>query len=431
MPPMPMRKRTLTKTLTVELKPIPQGVIQGNKALAESFGLDIERLNDPLYFQPTEADYVDVPVRMLSATDVQSKMFNFGHKNGEPLKKACEKKMFDGLVILKDHDMTVDNWMGKTHSTFWDTTTPGAPAGVTGMMRLDKKADPKTVRGVLTGMLDSVSVTIAFDFEPSHPKMDEFDFYMAMGSEVDGVTVQALVTDINRVYELSLVWTGADQYAKVPGKDGAIHTPGVSNSQSFKEGHMDPKKLAALLGLDPETATAESLEAFLKQFSGVKAEVESLKTQLTTATEAATAAKTEIESLTATVAELTPLKEANAALVAEVAELKPKAELGDAHFAAQKAEALRIYNLALGTKAEESMAKVIKDSTDISVVEGFIKTFTDQADTVAPMTCQSCGSKEIKRKASKDAGHQSNDTQTLVSSFEQKRLEQTLGGMHR
>ena len=420
--------RSLTKTLKISLKPIDKGVIQGNRALAESLGLDVALLDDPLYFQPTDADYINVPVRMLTATSVQNQMFNFGHLNGEPLKKACEKKMFDGLVILKDHDLTVENWLGKTHSTFWDTTTPGAPAGVTGMMRLDKKSDPKVVRGVLSGMLDSVSVTIGFDYEPSHPKMDEFDFYMSMGSVVDGVLVQALVTDVTRVYELSLVWTGADQFAKVPGEDGAIHVPGVSNSQSFKEGLMDPKKLAALLGLDPETATAESLEAFLKQFAGTKPEIENLKTkltgletQLTTANETVTTLTSANEALKL---EVEPLKQ-------EVESLKPQAEMGLAHLEAQRQEALRIYGIAVGDKKEESLTKVITEAKDLATLAGFIKTFTDQADAIAPLACQKCGSVELSRKASKDDGHKSNDLTNATSRLELKRLENTVSAMHR
>ena len=93
--------RNLVKQLKVDIQRLDAKTIQGSKSLAESFGLTETQLNDPLFFTPTESDYVFVPVRMLSATEVQHKMFNFGHNGGEALRLAAEKGMFNGLRILR------------------------------------------------------------------------------------------------------------------------------------------------------------------------------------------------------------------------------------------------------------------------------------------------------------------------------------------
>ena len=181
---------------------------------------------------------------------------------------------------------------------------------------------------------------------------------------------------------------------------------------------MDPKKLAALLGLNPETATLESLEAHPKTAQ------ETLAAQTTQVTELQAKATT----LEANLAEANTKVET---LSAEVTSLKPQAEMGVAHFEAQKAEALRIYGLAVGDKKDESMLKLMEEAKDLATLQGFIKTFTEQAEALAPLTCQKCGCTDVGRKASNDTGHKGTDNQVNMSAFELQRLESTLEVMHR
>src|ERR1700761_9619291 len=130
--------RTLTKTLTAgfTLRESDKKSLRQSLELATDFDL-------AQYLQPKDSDYVMIPVRALSATDVQNKMFNFGHGGGGPLRNAVNQ--FNNLVVLKDHNMSVDSWLGTTEQAYWDNSTD-IPPGVNVMLKVDTKADPKTAR---------------------------------------------------------------------------------------------------------------------------------------------------------------------------------------------------------------------------------------------------------------------------------------------
>ena len=190
---------------------------------------------------------------------------------------------------------------------------------------------------------------------------------------------------------------------------------------------MDPKKLAALLGLDPETAT-EALEARMKELLAISQEVAQLRALVTEKDAIATSLNGELTvaktSLKAATAELTEHK-------AQIESLKPQAEMGQAHFTAQREEALRLYKLAKGDKAEEAVSTTISNAADLKTVEGFIATFRDEAEKIAPLACTKCGGTSLSRKATKDDGHSTSDANSPLNQFELKRLESTLGHMHR
>lgn len=391
-------KHNMTRQVSLKLTPIAPSEA---KALATSMGLSLSSPDPSMadgglqtFLSPTEADYIYIPVRALTAACVQSDTINFGHLGGKALQEAVTK--FNDLPVLKDHQFSVDNWIGRTQGAFWDTSTPGAPPGVTLMMKVDAKADPKCARGLVSGMLDSVSVTVQFDFEPSHPNMKPEDFFWKMGEVVDGKTVQALVTDVTRLYELSVVWQGADVYAKSVKEDG-IHTPGLSHqlpTQPTPKEELPMKNLAKRLGLAEGDHSEEQLMAALED--SFKAAATTLETQVT-------ALKAEVETkdaaVTALTTEVTELKAAVEPIKAELETLKPKATLGDTFLSEQRAEAARLYAIVSDGKQDASLAKLISEAS-LETAKGFIATFGPQAEAIAPLCCQSCGSKSVSRKAS-------------------------------
>jgi hypothetical protein len=364
---------------------------------------------------------------MLSATPVQNGTISFAHQDGKALQDAVD--LFSNLTILKDHMFSVDNWLGRTEGAFWDTTTAGAPFGITGMMRLDTKSDPKVVRGLLSGALDSVSVTISFDYEKSHPKMNDSEFFMNLGEVVDGKTVQALVTKINRVYELSVVWQGADQFAKTV-NDGTINTPGIPNSQSLqpttsslKEESVDPKKLAALLGLTlgdnpTEAQITEALQESLKKHK-------ELETKLTETATAAAELQTQVTALTTAVTDKT---NEVTALNTTVEELKPQAELGTKFLADTRSEALRLYNLCEDKKATPAMQTLIGNA-NLEVAQSFIGTYKDRAEQIAPLKCTKCGCTELSRQAAKQQDV-TPDNKTVATGPKADRLKANVASIH-
>lgn len=408
--------KVLTETLTMGFKLELNDTLR--KSLSESLAIDPGEMMD--YLQPKDADYVRIPVRALSATAVQGDTINFGHNNGQPLKDAVA--MFDGLTILKDHMFSVDNWVGHTEKPVWDDSTPDIPAGVNLMLVVDTKADPKTARGLISGDLNSVSVTVSFEWEKSHPKMSDMDFYFHMGEVVDGKRVQALVTKITRLYEISVVWQGADKYAKKVNDDGTIDVPGTSNSESgIQGGVVDPKKLAELLGLKLENPTeqtiTEALQAQGQTLATAQAELTAAKTKATEAETKVTQLTTDLTAKTTEVETLTN----------KVKELEPKATLGDTFVSEQRAEALKLYNLVEGDKATDAMRQLIKDAS-LDVAKSFINSYKERAEQVAPLKCTKCGG-EVSRKSSQSQNVNDPETPGLDKA-QAERLKQSVASIH-
>jgi hypothetical protein len=348
------------------------------------------------FLQPKDSDYVMIPVRALSATEVQSRMFNFGHLGGGPLRNSISE--FNNLIILKDHDMSVDNWIGTTEQAYWDQSAD-IPPGVNVMMKVDTKADPKTARGLISGALNSVSVTVSFDYEPSHPDMNEMDFVMNLGQEVDGKTVQALITGIKRVYELSTVWSGADVYAKT--SNGGPPPKPLSQSLHLalptenKEKAVDLKKVAALLSLQLAEPTEEDVNvgitALVAKASTTKTELDTLKTELE-------AKKTEVAELNTKVGtfqvEITTLKTGQA-------ELAKEAEVGKAFLKTQREEAVRLYTLVENKDVSPAMVEMLKNST-LEIAQSFVVSYSKRAEQIAPLKCSVCqnATSDVSRRSS-------------------------------
>lgn len=108
------------------------------------------------------------------------------------------------------------------------------PSGIDAMVLIDAKTNPKIARGVLMGSVFSNSVTIDFDWIPSHEFENEEDFYMSIGKlHTDGKMVRRIVTKIHDYFESSLVWLGADPYAKAIDNEGDLVNIDVSNVYEY------------------------------------------------------------------------------------------------------------------------------------------------------------------------------------------------------
>jgi len=397
------------------------------------------------FLKPDDRDYIHVPIRALSAAPVQGGILDFSYKGGLALKAAVP--MFNQLTIFKDHNLTVDTWLGKTSGAYWDEATPGVPPGVNMMLDVDTKADPKTARGLISGALDSGSVTIKLNYEQSHPDMEPDEFMTRLGELCDGEVVRALVTEVVRCMEYSVVWQGADVFAKVISEDGKIHTPGrasnsLSHQRSQENNKMDWTKLALLLGLSlGENVTQESFEAAVKAqninvsaLAAAQVELTTVKTTLTATEAKLTAAETQVAELTTSVTKATADLAASAAqvtaLTAKVADLTPKAELGAVLLTETRAEALRLYNLVEAGKATDALRSLIGNA-DLSVARSFVQSYKDRAEQIAPLKCCDCGSINLSR----GTAQQNNDmpdgtTNAGKSKLESEQLKAALASLH-
>jgi hypothetical protein len=400
--------------------------------------MDMER-----YMNPQESDYIHVPIRALTATSVQGGIIDFGYNKGKALKEAVP--MFNGLTVFKDHEWSVDKWLGLTSGAYWDEITPGAPPGVNMMLDVDSVADPKAARGLLTGALNSGSVTIKFDYEQSHPDLSKDDFLMQLGDTVNGQVVRALVTKVTRLMEYSVVWQGADHFAKVIGDDGKIHTPGQSSNSlslnpSQENPEMDLKQLCVLLGLTNlgDNVTLDAVGAAVKSqniTATALAEAVTAKTtaeaSLATAQTELSAEKTKVTELTESVNKLTTDLAASTTqattLQNKVKELTTLAEVGTTFLATTRTEALRLYNLVENDKGSDSMRALIQGS-DLSVAQSFVTSYKDRAEQVAPLKCTACGSTQLSRGNAIPA--EVPPVETAPSQLETERLKSSLASIH-
>lgn len=169
--------------------------------------------------EPREEDFVKQPFRLLSSTIVGGgtwKATDFSR--ADVLKRSVN--MLNGKTVYKDHVQAVDNWAGIVAGVKWsDSFTQDngliVPAGIDGILAIDAKTNPKLARGVKLGAIYSNSVTIEYEWEPSHDFENERDFFYRLGEMgSDGTMIRRIVTHILGYQETSLVSLGADPFAK-------------------------------------------------------------------------------------------------------------------------------------------------------------------------------------------------------------------------
>lgn len=266
-------------------------------------------VNDPKFYEgisakdviPKEEDFIEVPFRLLSATTVGAgtwKATDFS--DATMLKKSMDK--LNNKPVYKDHETDLDNWVGIVRGTKWtESTTQGGikvPAGIDGLLAIDAKTNPKIARGVLLGSIFSNSVTVEFSWEMSHEFENEWDFYENVGKMgKDGKMIRRVVKEISNYHETSLVWLGADPFAKAVAEDGTLNHIDVGSVYEFtkqsygkvdkvdlkeetedvKSYLRDNKKLVINFALDKNTLslarknkveqnTQEEMEKFLAAF---------------------------------------------------------------------------------------------------------------------------------------------------------------------
>lgn len=446
----------------------------GGDVTAESFSWIY---NDPKFFKdvsksdvlPRPEDFMVVPFRLLSATIVGAgswKATDFS--NSDVLRESMP--MLNNKPVFKEHNFDLDNWVGFVQGTTWapasDATKNGltipVPPGINGMIAIDIKTNPKLARGVATGVINSNSVTVVFDFEMSHDFSSEDEYFSQIGMVADdGKMVTRKVTRIREYYETSLVFLGADPFAKAFKEDGGLNDIDISNvRQEFMlkypsfDGVDDKEKnrknyrigfelTDGIISLSRNSAKQlekptekpqkmkELIIAFIASFGqhfNLKAGDEPTEAQMiehmkklsfekdddkaktaelvaagelffTKAKETGGDSVKAITTVDALLEKVTFIKADDAKKLENIASLEANAKIGQDFLNLKREEGKRLYKLAAGSDKKDSVISMFDKATS-DELDGLISLHTKSATAKFVPTCQKCQSHDVTFQSS-------------------------------
>lgn len=359
------------------------------------------------------------------------------------LKPSMKKLM--AQAVYTNHEQIVGNEVGVVYEVFWEKAKEQdgfeIPAGINVRLKLDGKSNPKLVRSINSDppSVHSVSVTIAFKWEKSHPELSDDQFWSQVGTYTDkGELIRRMVTEVFSYEEISLVPHGADPYAQKINDDGKLNNPAYADNHyqfsaeeySTMGHHFDWKNygveklsmnkgaaiptpikninnstqndetmnkellefLRSKLGLAANTTEAQviaELQSKLPILIAAGADVTRLTGELTTANSELSALKTKYPEGTMVVT-----KEEHATLSAA----KENQATATAALTGIRAEVLKLYHLTVGgaDKADASLVKLIGDA-NYDTATALLKQYEAAADKEHALSCEDCGSKKVSR----------------------------------
>ena len=163
-------------------------VSQGSSASCVSKEGLPEQISLGLYKPPKDMSYdvenlpsfIDCTYRLLSACIVNKEWYPTEFSE-EVLKESIP--LLQGQSLYADHYSSVRNVVGSVAEAYWDESFMQegikVPAGINGVLRVDAKSNENLARGMLMTppSVHSNSVTVTFEWKPSHGFEDIWDFY--------------------------------------------------------------------------------------------------------------------------------------------------------------------------------------------------------------------------------------------------------------
>lgn len=431
--------------------------IAGGHVDNQKFGLfDSSQPNYTTYYpdvtaedlNPTDDEFVKPVFRMLSMTTVHAQWNPISFAKKGVLKDAMN--MLIGQTVNVDHETAIGNAIGSVESVEWQngyTTSDGVkvPGGINAVLKIDAKSNPRLARGIMMTppSIHSNSVTIRFEWEQSHLKMDSDVFWSKLGQlDEDGKRIQRVANKVISFSETSLVAHGADPFAKKLENGKIVLAKHAEDSSSlsavqierqgdrhaeFNYQNIDtvsnsveptipnkPNKKESLNKQDMK----ELLEKLAAQ-SGFKfegeidkealmAHLESQSTSITELTEQNTTANTSLTEAQESNATLTATNEE---LTANVELLTPLSEIGTKHTDGVRLEAKRLYGVLKGDKASEAILSQIDSATN-EAAEAMLSEYTNEIESLHEASCSDCGSKNVTKASNKAGASDGADDQT-------------------
>lgn len=246
-----------------------KGVVRGSTVLLNSgYRSELRSSMDSETTNVVETDeFLEVPFRMLSSVLVEGHWLDF--RKDKLLESAVDK--FDNITIYADHDPSIHNWLGVTKDAYFVGHSVHSPGGVNANFKIDKVKAPMVARGlkITPPSIKSCSVGISFEASLSHPDMSAMEFRRKLGEEVDGSIVRYIANSISEVYEVSLVYAGADPHAKKLFKGW---------SMDIDKQNLD--KVLLVFGLDSSLDFDSNLESIKKVVDSLKSDNKRLENKV-------------------------------------------------------------------------------------------------------------------------------------------------------
>ncbi|MCU0439352.1 MAG: hypothetical protein MUC49_15775 [Raineya sp.] len=426
---------------------IPQDTAQA-KAAAEAFGMAFSAEDAPTYIVASQSsadggtsssetqfdgEFLRVPFRAITATMVGAYSFKATDFSTPGVLQSA-MKMIVGKAAFKNHDLwDVESAIGTIESAKWTAQNGDIPAGIDIMFKINAKNNPRIANSLQNNEIQSCSVTIDFDWEPSHREkytdkngnFDWWEFYWDVGSiAADGKMICRKATKVNDIHECSLVSLGADPYAKRLDSNGKpINIDRAGILSMCKEGNFTQEPILYVkqdlkFQINPEDDFEEAIQfaySKLKKQYDVNTELNKQKEALESKL---SFSKDSTEELNKANEELAKLKE-QLAQYEQFEAYKAKAEKYDANLKAQRDEVVRLYKLANPKNIQEELVKLIEGSEGIQL-DAFAKQYGGSLINMFSPKCGDCGSYNINHQSTEHEKIE-NENKVQMSDEEYKR----------
>lgn len=404
---------------------------------------------DSSQFNPSEDEFIEPVFRMLSNCIV-AKNYNPTEFPSDVLKASMN--LLVGQTINCDHETEIGNAIGSVKSVSWQEaytdkeTGIHIPAGINGVFRIDAKANPRIARGINMDppSIHSNSVTVMFEWKPSHQFEKEWEFYDKLGSIAeDGTIVRRIATRIICYKETSLVSHGADPFAQII-RNGKLNNPKYAGAVYYSFSDLPPMEFDDLKSkmslfdfkgvteidtmyntnkpnnISYKTSNSnnhtnmDKLQEFLDSLFGTEL--------LNLAEGTKPSVELVLSEVKAIIAEKTSLAEAKVQLESQVASLSDEvkslkieiqkneamATIGTSHLSAVRNSAVESYTKLMGEKVDQNILTLLNaETTGLETLLSLKATYDVQLEEKFPMACTKCGCTEISRASSV----MSNDTE--------------------
>ena len=253
---MPFRSVARIASATIEAAKLSQFYHEGTVNVG---GADVEVSSLPVNeILPRPEDLIYFNFRAISQRVVECYAVDYTR----PGVLEASTPLLVNQRVCKDHrNRTAGDGIGVITQAMWDAVGKDAEGlpGINIRFFVDAKIEPRLVRLLSYGGVHSGSVTVAFEWEPSHPELLKAgNFWWKLGEEVDNEIVRLIATKILYYEEFSAVTQGADTVAKRIGDDAM---PDVNDDGQATAAQQQPQGT---------TETTVKLKTELKQFLGLQ-----------------------------------------------------------------------------------------------------------------------------------------------------------------
>lgn len=345
---------------------------------------------------PREGDLVPFTFRLLSAAYLGAGGYHLDFSREGVLERALTlflgpeaegSARKDSLVVVRDHSFNIEDRIGLVCNARWSPADPEqglAYPGIDAELHINWKLSEEVVRRLLHDppLLDACSVSLGFGWEKSHPNLEDQQFWMHLGEELDGSPVRVVVTEILSVEHVGLVFAGADTSAK------------RTRPSAKRRATADPESAEA-------TMTA-SLSGGASQTGLSNRPAEKTSTK---------GGDPFMEKKTITITSDSPLlgllgvEKPDLKLIEQRAgELQSLAELGREALADLRREVKALIvqlDGAVESQPSLGLLKVVQ-AADVATLKALKDEYARRMESLMPARCQVCGSEQVSRRSSRE-----------------------------